>query len=736
MYESKHRFSFVSTAYPGNTFAVVSFSGQEGLSKLFEFDILLVSQHKNLDLQEIMDNPATLTLRPKAGLIPFGGILRNFQQLQHFGDYVFYHAVLVPKLWQLTLRQDNQVFLDKTLPQIMEMVLELGGLTRRDFELRLEHTYPRREFVCQYNESLYDFLARWMEHEGVYFFFEHGKEGTKAVFTDTRIAHVDLPQCKQAIYAPPSGLESSKNTKVVMSFHAECNRVPGAVQIKDFNYQTPSLNLLGRHHVQDNAPDSTYYFGEGATSSEEVRRLAAIRAEEHKAGQLLYRGESTVPQIRSGYTFTLAGHYRSDCNQTYCIVESRIQGTQAALLVPDIRGALGDATHRLEHVNQFVAIPASVQYRPPRITRKPRIHGTLNATIDAAGTGKYAELDEQGRYKVILPFDLSGRKDGQASCWLRMLQPYGGSNHGMHFPLHKGTEVLLTFIEGDPDRPVIAGTVPNPETPSQVVGQSQTMCKITTAGQNKIHIEDKQGSERILLQTPSANTWMRMGAPNDPPASADEGGDNKKRENESGFCYSTEGLWKNLIKGNYHLEVGGNSASMVVGGEESLVGGVHNKTVVGAATDITLGGVLGMTFAGAIEISAAGRLEINLDRKIEVRPQRLKTEEERIDIVAMHDTLSGMDTRIGNLSTRIVDTENDIVDTKVKLGQQSTRLTAFRTNLTNTETQLRQSINRVLNEELAIRDAALNVISNKIEMGEQDFQTVAESIQVGEKIFL
>ena len=166
--------------------------------------------------------------------------------------------------------------------------------------------------------------------------------------------------------------------------------------------------------------------------------------------------------------------------------------------------------------NRFTAIPASVQFRPERVTKKSRFFGLMNAKIDAAGSGQYAELDDLGRYKVILPFDLSGRKDGKASAWLRMMQPYAGSDHGMHFPLHKGTEVLLAFIDGDPDRPVIAGAVPNPATPSPVTGDNQTMAVLQTGGKNRIAIEDKDGSQRILLQTPVADSWIRMGAPNDP----------------------------------------------------------------------------------------------------------------------------------------------------------------------------------------------------------------------------
>ena len=142
----------------------------------------------------------------------------------------------------------------------------------------------------------------------------------------------------------------------------------------------------------------------------------------------------------------------------------------------------------------------------------------MNATIDAAGSGEYAELDDLGRYKVKLPFDQSDMEGGKASRWVRMSQPYAGVERGIHFPLPKGTEVLLTFVDGDPDRPVIAGAVPNPETASPVTAVNQSESVIKTGGNNKIRIQDLVGSERIIMETPAANSWIRVGTPNDPPA--------------------------------------------------------------------------------------------------------------------------------------------------------------------------------------------------------------------------
>jgi len=230
-----------------------------------------------------------------------------------------------------------------------------------------------------------------------------------------------------------------------------------------------------------------------------------------------------------------------------------------------------------------------VQFRPERKTERPRIAGAITARIDAAGSGQYAELDEHGRYKVVLPFDLSGRKDGKASAWVRMAQPYAGSDHGMHFPLHKGTEVLLTFIDGDPDRPIIASAVPNPETPSPVKDSNQTMAAITTGGGNKIHIEDRAGSERILLHSPQQKSFVRIGAPNDPDSPGWDFEHGKRTEENFGIHLATDGLLDITAETENKVILGEATETVVIGYSHNVLG-VRGETIVGLDTELKIGG--------------------------------------------------------------------------------------------------------------------------------------------------
>ncbi|MFC1852415.1 type VI secretion system tip protein TssI/VgrG [candidate division CSSED10-310 bacterium] len=522
---SSEKFSFSSSGLPEDTFGVLHFKGVEGLSRCYEFEIYLVSDQPELDLEVMMSNTAVFTIRREDGDIPFHGILSRFEQLNAFHDYVFFRAVLVPKLSWLSMTHHNQVFLDTafmetgmTVPVVLAAVLEDGGLTGLDYEIRLQQDYPTWEYICQYRESHLDFLNRWMEREGIYYYFEQTSSGEKVIITDTKIEHAAMSLGKAVTYAPPSGLDATRLEEVIHSLTYRRDLVPQIVRLKDYNYRKPSLEIGGSAEVSEHGRGEDYVYGDHFRTPAEGTALAQIRAEEHLCRASRYFGESTIPFLRPGYVIQIQDHYRSDCNQTYLTIELEHEGNQTGYLIAGLQRALSEIEQHPYYRNKFTAIPHHIQFRPARETQKARIYGTMNARIDASGTGKYAELDDMGRYKILLPFDLSGRQNGKGSAFVRMAQPYAGTDHGMHFPLHKDTEVLLTFIDGDPDRPIIAAAVPNPTTPSLIKDENATMAAITTGGQNKIHFEDQEGSQRILMQSPTGNSWVRIGAPNDPPS--------------------------------------------------------------------------------------------------------------------------------------------------------------------------------------------------------------------------
>ena len=580
-YTDQERFSFISQGLPEDTFGVVNFQGQEGLSQCYRFVVTLVTSNRDLELEAVMRNPAVFTIRRADGDIPFHGIIESFEQLQAFNEYVFFRAELVPRFRWLTQTHHNQVFLNKKVPEVIRMVLKDGGLSEMDFELRLQRDYREWEYICQYRESHFNFVSRWMEREGIYYYFAQTPLGEKLILTDTSLSHTPMPQGRTVSYSPPSGMQDLHREEIIMDLICHQQLLPQRVELKDYNYRTPSLEMSGRADVvPELGRGLLYLYGEHFLTPEEGEALARIRAEELLCREKTFFGESTIPFLRPGYVFGLEDHFRDDYNQSFLTISLEHRGSQAGYLLSGLKDALSGADEKPYYQNSYTAIPADVQFRPERRSPKARIDGAMNAVIDGGGSGKYAELDQQGRYKVILPFDQSGRKDGKASAYIRMTQPYGGADHGFHFPLRKGTEVILTFTDGDPDRPIIAGAAPNPENPSQVTADNQTKCVIQTPGGNHIHMEDQTGSERILMQTPTSGTWLRMGTPNDPPP--------KPAKGMAGYALVTQD-WLTINAGFQNTVILGESTKGVTIACGSFFFVFENKWVVGLRTDITIG---------------------------------------------------------------------------------------------------------------------------------------------------
>ncbi len=620
------RFTFHAHNLPLETFGVVNFSGQEGLSTCYGFDVLLISDRGDLDIPEIARNSVRISfLREGGATVDFAGYPLFFEQLHAVDRYIFYRTRIVPRLFWLSLTHHHQVFLDKTVPEIIADCCRDAGLTTLDFELRLQSTYAPREYVCQYGESHLQFISRWCEREGIYYFFEQGEGGEKVVFTDTRIAHAAFPQGQSLLYRTPSGLDRHHADEIVTGFHRRCHLVPAEVLLKDYNYLRPSLEISGAASVDGKGRGRLYRYGDHFLTSEEGARLAAIQAEALRCRQETFHGQSSVSYLTSGFTFSIQDHFQASLNQSYLVTEVHHEGSQAGYLTGGLQAYTEEGgNNRIFYRNSFTAIPAGVQFRPERRTEKPRISGTLTGKIDAAGSGQYAEIDEHGRYKVILPFDTSGRKDGTASARIRMAQPYGGGVAGMHFPLRKGAEVLLTFLDGDPDRPIIAGAVPNPETPSPVRDANQTQGIIRTGSHNKIAVEDEAGKEQIHLQTPNKGSSITVGAGSSrwsyfTPADLDkikEGFDNyvewmKETFGEYETMEKSEDVWGIELFTNKLLTISAEASNKVILGEETtIVGGGVNDFIAGWEWCIVLGAYLHWVFGGILEVHLPEKMKL------------------------------------------------------------------------------------------------------------------------------
>lgn len=461
--DGQYRIGFESKAYGADTFGVIEFNGEEGLSRLYRFEIQLVSESADIDLEKMLANDVSLRLVNAGVETRYHGMLAEFEQLHQKGGDTFYRAVLVPRLWQLSLYRVNEVYVEKSLPDVIKAVLEEAGLTSLDYDIALTAEYTPWSHLCEYQETHFDFLSRLMERDGVYYYFEQGDQREKLIVTDAGTRHQKSPG-DAVEYVPMSGLVGKADKPTVFTLVCKQKQLPKTMVLMDYNYRKPSVDLRSEVTVDDGGRGEVYLYGEHADTLEESKALAEIRAQELRCRKRTFVGESTVNVLASGYLKELTGHFRRDFNQDYLVTEVTHEASQENDMLHggDATAGIGAPFYR----NTFTAIAKNVQFRPERMTPKPRIHGTMNAVIDGETSGATPELDEAGRYKVRVTFDRTRKGDAKASQSVRMATPYAGSDHGIHYPLRKGTEVLLTFIDGDPNRPIISSAVPNADTPS------------------------------------------------------------------------------------------------------------------------------------------------------------------------------------------------------------------------------------------------------------------------------
>jgi type VI secretion system VgrG family protein len=489
-------FSFISQALAVETFTVIGFDGTEEISRPYRFEIDLLADDPDIDLEELLHKPASLTIEKGDRRRTIHGIIGECRLLDALTDHRFhYQAVLVPRLWLLSLSRQNQIYQHLSVPDIVAAEIKAAsakgatqparaGLSGNDFEQRITRAYPIREYTVQYGESDLDFISRLMEHDGIFYFFEQSAEYEKMVVTDNNV-HFTVSERETLPYRPASGLALPAD-EAVTSFIGTRRRVPRSVVLREYNYRTAESLLQAQGDVDTRGQGVICEYGGHFKTKDEGTALARVRAQELSCTKQTFTGQSDSLTLAPGKRFRLTEHFRKSFNTEYVTTALSHRGRQP---VQGAAGLTGGGT-RATYGNRLTCIPAEADYRPPRLTPRPVIPGLMTAHVDAAHIEERAEVDAEGRYKVVMPFDLSGSLPGKASRYVRKAQPYGGKEIGMHFPLLKGTEVVCSFAHGDPDRPVIVGVVPNPRTQSVVTSENHTRNVIRTAGGVMLEIND------------------------------------------------------------------------------------------------------------------------------------------------------------------------------------------------------------------------------------------------------
>jgi len=485
--------AFVSGALPDVDFVLRGVEGREELSSGFTYDLLLHRREGPLSedqLDALMKGPVAIALGSGDDDVVHG-ILESVELLDGTaamgGRYV---ARVVPTTDALRLAQSCRIYQNLDTAELIAAVLESYGLQKgKDFDLRIHAALPKREYIVQYQESDWDFLQRWMEHEGFFYWYEHGSASETLVIADENEDATAIAAPTALSYRARNNM-STGGAATIWDWQLTQRRIAARVAVLDYNPLTPHVALVGKAEADvTHGFGSVFHYGEHFTTPEDGKRVAKLRAEQLRSERRRYRALTDCARFRVGHSFELENHFDAQNDGKYLI--TRLEITVGAAIS---RQRTADEEREVSAYRaRFTAVEFDVPFRPPRQTAWPRIDGVIHAHVAGDTSGELSEIDDAGRYKVRLPFDGGGPKGAGSSRWVRMAQPYAGGGYGTHFPLHKGTEVLLAHIDGDPDRPVIVGSVPNAQTLSPATRSNASQSVIQTAAGVRIEMEDNQG---------------------------------------------------------------------------------------------------------------------------------------------------------------------------------------------------------------------------------------------------
>jgi type VI secretion system secreted protein VgrG len=499
-------FGFRIRSVPDDTFTVAAFTGENhGLSQDFCFTLSLTAKAE-LNATTVMGNPAALEMRWGGSTLYLHGIVEHFHRENDTPGAMGYKAIFRSPLSPLKHNTNNRIFLNRTVPQILDEVLRAAGFAKDDFVIDLAETYPEREFVVQYAENDYDFLSRLLARAGIFFTFKSDKDKTRPLFCDQSGKRPALPGIGELRYQPQSG--TARTIETIHALNTQARILPGRVRVTDYNYRTPDVTLEAQASSSMEATTGEQgVYGDHFKTLEEGRQIATIRQQALDAQRVVYVGQTDCRGILPGYLLRIVNHPVDEMNDDYLVVEVSHTADQGAAL------AFGRENKGPTYANTVRLIKAETPFRPP-LPEKPPFVASFTGRVESTGS-EYAHLDDQGRYHIRLDFDRGAAPQGEASHPIRLIQPYGGENYGIHFPLRAGTEVAVSFVNGDPDRPVLNGSLSNPQTPNVVTSENPTQNIIRTASGNELLMEDRKGQEKIEIFTVDRKNILTLDANED-----------------------------------------------------------------------------------------------------------------------------------------------------------------------------------------------------------------------------
>jgi type VI secretion system secreted protein VgrG len=630
-YTQTKRHIAISTPLGENVLLLRGFHGSEAISQPFHFNLDLLSENESISFKDVVGKDATLRIFDADGAERhWHGFVSRFSQAGQNRRFTVYHAEMVPWLWFLTRTADCRIFQNQKVPDIIQKIFK--DLSFHDFELRLYGDFSPRDYCVQYRETDFNFVSRLMEEEGIYYYFRHEQGKHVMVLANDPAANEPAPKQKTARYAA-SDATPYEDVITEWQYHEEFR--PGKWTQTDYNFETPSTSLSVSVNGK-NSYEIYDYPGEHRVRAE-GDKLARIRLQEQVVPGAVSHGTGVCRHFSSGFKFTLQDHYRSDLNQAYLLTVVRHSATQGGGYDSG-EAADGESTYS----NSFECIPFSTPFRPMRVTPQPIVQGCQTAVVVGPG-GEEIYTDKHGRVKVQFHWDREGKKNENSSCWTRVSHPWAGKGWGSISIPRIGQEVIVDFLEGNPDQPIIVGRVYNAEqTPpfgmpggAMISGVKSNSTK-GGGGFNEISLNDTKGTELINIhaqydQQKKVEHDERVNVGND--RTEEVGHDekitihnNRTEKVDVNEDITVGGNRTEKITGNEMISITGNRTENVKGNETHSITGNRDHTVhqndmetviltrthnvlindmlnVGAAQEITVGAAQAVTVIGAQAIT-------------------------------------------------------------------------------------------------------------------------------------
>lgn len=600
----------VTTVLGKDVLLVDSFAGTEELSRPFGFSLSLKSAEVALDPAAIVGTSATVSVMHADGMIRhFNGIVSRFMQSGLDADFAYYSAELVPALWLLSLSRDRAIWQNQTPVEIIETLLNANSIS---FENRLTGSYDTREYCVQYDESPLDFISRLMAQEGIFYFFSCSDGAHTLVLADAPDAIAD---CDRATLVMRGRGDDRNWADSMLRFEAGGRLVTQNFSAADFDYLQPSTALLAS--VSGASGRGTIYdYPHLRNSIDSGKQLLGVRSQASQLEAATASGESGCNSLHAGGAFTLTEHPNPKLNARY---------------------ALRRVTHRATengYSNHFEAFPATATFRPPHSMPQPRVAGSHSAIV-VGPDGEEIWTDALGRVKVKFHWDRADVTDDTASCWVRVAQAWAGNGWGSLFIPRIGQEVIVSYLDGDPDRPIITGSVYNGEqaTPVELPArqmQSVIRSRPTKTGDgksasseieggrihgNEIRFDDKQGDEELYLH---AERDLKIDIEDDLETTLYQGSEEHLVKKGDRTIEVTQGSETHTVGGTRSLSVTGderheNSAAFahtVAKGYTLDITEDMEQTVKGSST-IKVSGDLVIDVTGSITFKAGSTLQMS-----------------------------------------------------------------------------------------------------------------------------